>query len=67
MSEFPRLGPPVLDASGRVTFISEARFVFDQHNAAFERTSAMSPMLPPVDKDGRIQISKSVGTQTEID
>ena len=45
-THLPRLGPPVLDVSGRVTFISEGRFVFDKHNIGFERTSAMPPMLP---------------------
>ncbi|MBV5344414.1 MAG: hypothetical protein JZU63_02190 [Rhodoferax sp.] len=56
-AHLPRLGPPVLDASGRVTFISDDRFVFDRHHAAFERTSATSRMLPPVYKDGRVHIS----------
>ena len=57
-SHLPRLGPPVLDASGRVTFISEARFVFDRHHAAFEQTSAMPRLLPPVYKDGLIHIAE---------
>jgi hypothetical protein len=55
--DVPRLGPPVLDASGRVTFISDARFVFDKHHAAFQQTGAVSRFLPPVDRDGLIQIS----------
>jgi len=57
-SHLPRLGPPVLDASGRVTFISDARFVFDKHHAAFHHTSAMPPLLPPVYRDGLIHISR---------
>ena len=53
----PRLGPPVLDASGRVTFVCEERFVFDKHHTGFDSTSAMPRMLPPVYKDGLIHIS----------
>jgi hypothetical protein len=44
----PRLGPPALTASGGMTFISEDRFVFDQHHAAFHATGAQPRLLPPV-------------------
>jgi len=51
-SAAPRLGPPALTASGRMSFISEDRFVFDRHHAEFQATSAQPRLLPPVLKGG---------------
>jgi hypothetical protein len=51
-SAAPRLGPPALTASGRMSFIGPERFVFDRHHAEFQATSAQPRLLPPVLKGG---------------
>ncbi len=57
----PRLGPPALTVGG-MTFISEDRFVFDQHHAAFHATGAQPRLLPPVWRGGLVVREAPVGT-----